>query len=387
MVNYSCSTCQKVFTQKGHFETHQRRKRPCKKDNTIERLVEEKVKEVLAKKETMQRIKFIDLFCGIGGFHQALKNILPESECILASDIDENARKTYENNHKLKPLGDIKQIDISSIAKFDLICGGFPCQTFSIAQWKDKKAFDDPRGTLFFDILKIIEYHKPKAILLENVANLVTINKGNVMNVIVNSLKVLGYNVSYQILSPTQFNIPQNRDRVYIVASLVNQFDFTSLSVRRSICSLRDIIDKDTAQYKIVDSKNYTLLSNENIKKQSKSGLKFCGYINGNIRKTGAKPNTEHLSRVHKQTMRIYSLDGCHPTLTASETSGRYHVYDEKNNFVRFLTLNECYRLMAYPDNFIKHETKGVSYKQIGNSICVKVVEEVLREMIRQNIL
>ena len=88
-------------------------------------------------------LKYIDLFCGIGGFHQALTNVVPTSSCVLASDIDEKARNTYEINHKLKPLGDIKKIDIAKIPTFNLICGGFPCQAFSIAQWKDKKAFDD----------------------------------------------------------------------------------------------------------------------------------------------------------------------------------------------------------------------------------------------------
>jgi DNA (cytosine-5)-methyltransferase 1 len=333
-------------------------------------------------------IRYIDLFCGIGGFHQALTNIIPSSSCVLASDIDENARKTYETNHKLKPLGDIKNIDISTIPAFNLICGGFPCQAFSIAQWKDKKAFDDPRGTLFFEILKVIDIHKPKCILLENVSNLTKINKGTVLQTLLNSLKTRGYKVSYQLLSPHQFGIPQNRERVYIIASASEkEFDFKTLSQQKSSCKLSDILDTGVSEEHYIDASKYTILEPAQIKKQLKSGLKFCGYIKGELRKVGAKENTEHLSRVHKQLMRIYSSDGTHPTLAASETSGRYHIYEESTKRVRRLTLNECYKLMAYPSTFIKNANKGVAYKQIGNSVCVRVIEEIIKEMVKQEVM
>jgi DNA (cytosine-5)-methyltransferase 1 len=332
-------------------------------------------------------MKYIDLFCGIGGFHQAMKNVIPTSKCVLASDIDGKARDTYEKNHRLKPHGDIKTIDIASIEKFDLICGGFPCQAFSIAQWKDVKAFDDPRGTLFFEILRFIDVHKPKSILLENVANLIKINNGTVLETIINSLKAKGYNVSYKLLSPHQFGIPQNRERVYIVATTQNEFDFSTLSNVNIKCKLSDILDTEVPESHFIDSSKYVILNRDQIKTQQKSGLRFCGYLKGELRKVGAVENTEHLSRVHKQPMRIYSSEGTHPTLSASETSGRYNIYDESTKRVRKLTLDECYKLMAYPSSFQKHASKGVAYKQIGNSVCVRVIEEILKEMIRQNVL
>ena len=465
-MKYTCETCQKTFTQKGHLDDHNNRKRPCKKDNTIEVLVEKKVKEALSKtnggavkidsttpnmqssimdysKKTREeliaickeksikgysgkkkediiqlitntlpteitpqnaivntsivdiipttditKIKYIDLFCGIGGFHQAMTNIIPTSQCVLASDIDENARKTYEANHTLKPVGDIKNIVINTIPAFNLICGGFPCQAFSIAQWKDKKAFDDPRGTLFFEILKVIDVHKPKCILLENVAHLTKINGGVVIETLLNSLKTRGYKVSYQLLSPHQFGIPQNRERVYILATASEKvFDFKVLSERSSTCKLSDILDTNVSEEYYIDPSKYVILETNQIKKQSKSGLKFCGYLKGELRKVGAKENTEHLSRVHKQLMRIYSSDGTHPTLAASETSGRYHIYEESTKRVRRLTLNECYKLMAYPTTFVKNTNKGVAYKQIGNSVCVRVIEEIIKEMVKQEVM
>lgn len=333
-------------------------------------------------------LKFIDLFCGIGGFHQALNAVVPNATCVLASDIDARAQTTYETNHKVKPVGDIKKIDIPKIPSFQLLCGGFPCQAFSIAQWKDKKAFDDPRGTLFFEILKVIDHHKPKCILLENVANITKINKGLVFNTILNALTSRGYHVSYNLLSPHQFGIPQNRERVYIVAVLgEKKFEFKSLANKSSSVVLGDILDSDVPENHFIEADKYVILDQKHIKKQAKSGLMFCGYLKGELRKKGARENTEHLSRVHRQLMRIYSSKGTHPTLAASETSGRYHIYDEVKKRVRRLTLNECYTLMAYPASFKKHESKGVAYKQIGNSVCVKVVEEIMRELLKQGFL
>jgi DNA (cytosine-5)-methyltransferase 1 len=396
MVQHVCEKCEKIFKQKSQLDAHNNRKTPCKKDGTIEKIVEKKVQEVLTRLNVVVptitdsspiSLNFIDLFCGIGGFHEALKRVIPSASCVMSSDIDQNARTSYEKNHGLVPRGDIKTIDLETIRSFDLLCGGFPCQAFSIAQWKDKKAFDDPRGTLFFEILRIIDHHHPRCILLENVSNLVKINKGEVLKTILNSLTTRGYKVSFQLLSPHQFGIPQNRERVYIVASTTSTFSFSMLGTRASSCKLQDILDTNVPEDHWLDPSVYTLLEDKDIKRQPKSGLKFCGYLNGTLRQKGARENTEHLSRVHKQLMRIYSTDGTHPTLAASETSGRYHIYDEHTQRVRRLTLNECYKLMDYPTTFQKHSSKGVAYKQIGNSVCVKVVEEIMREMVAQRIL
>ena len=117
----------------------------------------------------MESFKFIDLFCGIGGFHQAMKSL--GGVCVFASDIDEDCRKTYEANYGIAPVGDITKIDAADIPAHDVLCGGFPCQAFSKAG--NRLGFDDPtKGTLFFDICRILEYHHPKYALLENVRNL-----------------------------------------------------------------------------------------------------------------------------------------------------------------------------------------------------------------------
>ena len=165
--------------------------------------------------DTNISFKFIDLFCGIGGFHQALKNM--NCECVFACDIDESCRKTYEENYGLKPKSDITKINIEEIPPFDILCGGFPCQPFSKAGFQ--KGFGDDRGNLFFNICDIVTHHKPKYLLLENVRNLSSHDEGNTWKVIYENIDKLGY-YTYEmpvILNVLHFNIPQNRERVIIM--------------------------------------------------------------------------------------------------------------------------------------------------------------------------
>ena len=162
-----------------------------------------------------KKYKYIDLFCGIGGFHQALNKL--DAQCVFACDINENCRSIYEKNYKIKPEGDITKINIKQIPSFDILCGGFPCQPFSKAGFQ--KGFDDDRGNLFFNICKIIKYHKPKYLLLENVKNLSSHDNGNTWNTIHKNIIDLGYN-TYElpvILNVLHFNVPQNRERVIIM--------------------------------------------------------------------------------------------------------------------------------------------------------------------------
>lgn len=159
--------------------------------------------------------KFIDLFCGIGGFHQALTNI--NCKCVFSCDIDENCRKIYEKNYNIKPEGDITKINVSDIPPFDILCGGFPCQSFSKSG--HQKGFEDKRGQLFFEICRIIKYHNPKYLLMENVRNLSSHDDGNTWKIIKQNIDGLGY-YTYQepvILNVLHFNIPQNRERVIIM--------------------------------------------------------------------------------------------------------------------------------------------------------------------------
>ena len=163
----------------------------------------------------MSKFKFIDLFSGIGAFHQALASL--GGECVFASDIDKYAIETYYENYKMDSNFNIRDVKEEDIPEHDVLCGGFPCQAFSTAG--HKKGFEDTRGTLFFEIARILKYHKTKYIILENVKNLVGHDNGNTWKVIKNSLIKLGYILTEEplLMSPHYLGVPQNRERIFIL--------------------------------------------------------------------------------------------------------------------------------------------------------------------------
>ncbi len=316
--------------------------------------------------------KFIDLFAGIGGFRTGFEK--NEYHCVFSSEIDEHAGEMYEANYNEKVFKDITKIDEKKIPNHDVLLAGFPCQPFSIAG--EKKGFNDTRGTLFFDIERILKEKKPKALVLENVKHFKSHDNGNTLKVVLDALNKLGYTTNWQVLNAKDFGVPQNRERTIIVGSLNGiKFDFNNLNIKQTIC-IKDILEEDNGQIEYLDETEYTLI--ENPKKQQ-SGLIFIGYRNKNIRTKGTKPNTIHLSRVHKQPNRIYSSEGTHPTLSSQESAGRYFVYH--NGRVRKLTLKECYRLMGFDDNFKLLGSKAKLYNRIGNSIVIPMVEEIAKQV------
>ena len=206
------------------------------------------------------KLKFIDLFAGIGGFHQALTNL--GYECVLSSEINEECRNTYNINYKLMPMGDIKSIVIKDIPNFDILCAGFPCQPFSKAG--TQKGFNDCRGNLFFNICNIAKHHKPKYMILENVKNLASHDKGNTWNQIKKNIKELGY-YTYDIplvLNTLYFNIPQSRDRVVILCKRMDLGKLNDLQIcpkNTKNTNLRSIMEINTnPKYKISDKLKQT---------------------------------------------------------------------------------------------------------------------------------
>lgn len=163
------------------------------------------------------KLKFIDLFAGTGGirigFERACKTLGIDTECVLSSEIDKKAIETYELNFKEKPVGDVREI--TDIKPFDVLLAGFPCQPFSYAG--KQRGFGDTRGTLFFEIERILSKYKPSLFLLENVRGLTTHDKGRTFATIIQSLKKLDYGIKYLLLNSSNFGVPQNRVRVYIL--------------------------------------------------------------------------------------------------------------------------------------------------------------------------
>lgn len=315
-----------------------------------------------------KKLKFIDLFAGIGGFHLALSKI--NGECVFASEWDKECQKVYEKNFGLKPHGDITKIDEKNIPQHEILCAGFPCQAFSISG--KRLGFKDTRGTLFFDVARIVKQHKPKIVLLENVKNFLTHDNGNTIKVVKKTLEELNYDVFYKVLNSSNYGVPQKRERIYIVAFnkklKIKNFQFPSnqnIFISLENCLVPDSLTKDL----IIKRKDIRLKNKLEISKDI-----FGNYPQKPIR----------LGHVNKggQGERIYSPKGHAVSLTAygggiGSKTGLYLI----NNKLRKLSPRECARITGFPDNFHLSENKNHSYKQFGNSVVVNVLDYIMIEI------
>ncbi len=327
-----------------------------------------------------KNLKFVDLFAGIGGIRSGFVN--QGFECVLSSEIDSNCQKTYLNNFGEQPFGDVCNLESSHIPSFNVLCAGFPCQPFSICG--KRQGFADTRGTLFFEICRILNETKPEVVFLENVKHLLHHDSGNTLSVIISTLEELGYRTSYKLLNALEFGLPQNRERIVIIGSKNKYFDFNKIEKTKKRKPLLEFLDK-IGDFEYLNENEYTLIDNPTIQS---SGLVFVGYRNKGIWKKGIRPNTEHLSRVHRQPNRIYSVLGTHPTIPSQETSGRFFIYLPDSKKVRKLTLRECYRIMGFSDDFLIHQSKSEAYKQVGNSVCIPMIHslaQAIREQLFEN--
>lgn len=312
-------------------------------------------------------ITFIDLFAGISGFRYGLES-LDNFKCVFSSEIDKYAKEAYYVNYGQMPAGDITKIKSADIPEHNVLCAGFPCQPFSISG--KQNGFKDTRGTLFYEILRIAKAKRPDVLFLENVKHLIYHDKRRTFKIMLDALtNDLGYKVSYKVLNASDFGLPQNRERVIIIAAKDKKFDFSKIKIKPRV-KLMDFLDKE-GDFEYLEEDEYTLIDNP---KKQRSGLIFVGYRNKSIRKNGVRPGTMHLSRTHRQPNRIYSAEGIHPTIPAQETSGRFFIY--VNGRVRKLTINECYKIMGF-DKFKRVGPLSEQYKQIGNSIATPMVQAI----------
>jgi DNA (cytosine-5)-methyltransferase 1 len=229
MVRHVCETCQVEFATKQKHDRHRARKTPCSRETQPS--------------TTNEPFTFIDLFCGIGGFHQALTDL--GGTCVLACDIDRDCRDVYANNYGLRPHDDVTTLNTDEMPDFDVLCAGFPCQAFSHAGRQG--GFSDIRGTLFLHIVRILRAKQPKYFLLENVKNLTNHDGGHTWSVIYQTLIETGYVTTETptVVSPHHYGIPQHRERVYILGvrkDAPSPGPFTPLRPRT--CSIRDVIDE-----------------------------------------------------------------------------------------------------------------------------------------------
>jgi DNA (cytosine-5)-methyltransferase 1 len=315
---------------------------------------------------------FVDLFAGIGGFRIPMQEL--QGKCVFTSEFNYHAQRTYELNFGEVPFGDITKIDLNIVPEHDVLTAGFPCQPFSISG--KMKGFEDTRGTLIYNVFQIIEKRKPKVVFLENVKHLVHHDHGNTLKTILKDLELLGYKVTWKVLNASDFGVAQNRERLIIIGHRERVFDFTKISTKPKKV-LRDVLEKNV-DFEYLNEP-FTLLEEY---KTQQSGLIFIGYRNKKIRLAGVRPGTENLSRVHKQPNRIYSVEGVHPALPSQESSGRFWIYDQ--GVVRKLTINECYRIMGFPDKFVKINNTAELYRQIGNSVCIPMIQAISQQIKEQ---
>ncbi len=313
-------------------------------------------------------MRFIDLFAGIGGFRIALEQL--GLECVFSSEIDYYARLTYKNNFGHYPEGDITKISEFEIPSHDILCGGFPCQPFSISG--KRLGFDDTRGTLFHEITRIAKYHTPKVIFLENVKNFVRHNQGKTFATVRNNLENLGYNVYYKVINASLYGVPQARERVYIIAfrKNLNVKDFSFPKPTYEEVYLKDtLVSNGKADPLFVNRKDTVLYDDaEGLEKKKRLRPIRLGIVN----KGG-------------QGERIYSVNGHAVTLSAygGGVGAKTGLYLIKGK-IRKLHVEECKRLMTFPDSYILSNNTNQAYKQFGNAVIVKIIKIITEEILRK---
>lgn len=304
--------------------------------------------------------KFIDLFCGIGGFRLAFERA--GGKCAFSCDWDADARKTYAANFGDEPYGDIHKIAVADIPAHDILCAGFPCQPFSIAGVSKKNSlgrkhgFDDEKqGNLFFSIAEIIDFHKPAAFVLENVKNLKSHDKGRTFKIIYDTLtEALGYKVYTQIIDARSV-VPQHRERIFLVGFKPERaFQFPKFPLNGP--KLQSILDSKVQDKYTLTDNLWTYLQ-KYAEKHRKAGNGFgFGMVTG-------QDTTRTLSaRYYKDGSEILLSQGA-------------------NKNPRRLTPRECARLMGYPDSFKITVSDTQAYRQFGNSVVVPVVERIAKSV------
>lgn len=318
--------------------------------------------------------KSVDLFAGIGGIRLGFdKAFEKDIETVFVSEWDKKAQETYRANFKDKfdIQGDITQIEEKKIPQHDILLAGFPCQAFSLAGLK--KGFEDARGTLFFDVARIAEYHKPKVIFCENVKNLVNHDRGKTFKVIRRILENLGYKVYEKILNSKNFGVPQNRERIYIVAFRedIDSSDFSFPEETADSKVIADIMEEKEVSPKYYLSDVY-LDSLVRHKERHESKGNGFGY---EIKKLDEIANTLVCGGMGKERNLI--IDRRLTNFTPVT-----HIKGKINKkYIRKMTPREWARLQGFPDDFKFVVADTHLYKQFGNSVTVSVIEAIAKKI------
>lgn len=304
-------------------------------------------------------VRIIDLFAGIGGIRMGVEKALGKNNvsCVFTSEIDKFAVQTYKANYKDGDEvihGDITRVHESDVPDHDLLLAGFPCQPFSQAGLK--KGFADTRGTLFFDIQRIISAKKPKAFLLENVKQLRGHDKGRTLAVIIDCLEEEGYKVWHKVIAAKDHGVPQNRERIFIVGFKDNSVDFEFPKPSGKITRVGDILESSPdPKYTLSDK-----LWSGHQRRKAEHEVKGNGFGFGLF-----GPESEYTNTISAR----YYKDGSEILIKQPRKNPRK------------LTPREAARLQGYPDSFVIPVSDGQAYKQFGNSVAVPVIKAIIRQM------
>ncbi|MBE6413341.1 MAG: DNA (cytosine-5-)-methyltransferase [Verrucomicrobiaceae bacterium] len=345
-------------------------------------------------------MKVVSLFSGIGGFEVGIKNSNLDAEVVFASEIDVHAKSSYIANFGKENLhGDITKISEKDIPDHDLLVAGFPCQAFSIAG--KQMGFNDTRGTLFFDVARILKEKQPKYFLLENVKNLVSHNNGNTFKLIIKTLNELGYTIDFSIINSSEAGLPQNRERTYIVGilngrnnkinsdkrnnkinKLKSSFEYKGFNFFNSLVFhapqkyIKDILEE-------TKNKKY-LISNEDVENFIKTN---CFNVNktcvNKIVKLFDLP--KNVWKDFERQRRVYSIYGISPTILARSDTTKVYISNSEA-YIRKFTPRENFRLQGFEDSFIDNISNVVSmtqqYKQAGNAVSPPVITAIINHFI-----
>ena len=307
--------------------------------------------------------KFIDLFAGIGGFHLALTSL--GAECVYANEWDKAAQSVYKDNFGIEPEGDITKVDENTVPDHDILCAGFPCQAFSISG--KQRGFEDSRGTLFFDVARVVKAKRPKVVFMENVKNFAVHDNGNTLEVVKATMEQLGYTFYQKVLNAVNYGMPQKRERIYMVCfrNDLTEKNFSYPEPFNLVRHVKDFLLDDESMVKdlYVDRAD-TFYNGTKDDKYSDSSIRL-----GIVNKGG-------------QGERIYSTKGIAVTLSAYgggvfAKTGGYLV----NVKPRKLHPMESGRIMGYPDTYKISKNKNQAYKQFGNSVVVDVLQYIAVEI------
>lgn len=305
----------------------------------------------------LKDMTFIDLFAGLGGFRIALESL--GARCVYSNEWDKSVQRVYADNFGDIPEGDITKVDEKSIPDHDILCAGFPCQAFSISG--KQRGFEDSRGTLFFDVARIVREKRPKIVFMENVKNFATHDNGHTLEVVRVTMEELGYKFYQKVLNSVNYGVPQKRERIYMVCFRndlnIGTFNYPKpFQLERHVedfllndeCLVKDLyVDRPDTYYNGVIDNKY---SDKSIR---------LGIVN----KGG-------------QGERIYSTKGIAITLSAYgggvfAKTGGYLI----NGKTRRLHPRECARIMGFPDSYKISKSPNQAYKQFGNSVVIDVLQ------------